>query len=78
MSIIAEMQPGSTEMPPTLCHWPTSGGLHESKPDWSPDRLIWDSLRQACRKPNGIWALDNHAVTMAVFSIGTEVSAFVG
>ena len=29
--------------------------------------LIWDSLRQACRRPNGIRALDNNGVTMSMF-----------
>ena len=50
-----------------LKQWPDSGGVHGSKPNWFLDRLIWDSLRQACRKPNRIWALDNNGGTMATF-----------
>ena len=53
--------------PPTLRQWPTSGRVHESKPNSFPDRRIWHSLRQPCRKPNGFWALDNNGLTMAMF-----------
>ena len=61
-----------------LTQWPNSCGVHGSKPNWFLDRLIWDSLRQACRNSNRIWAWDNNGVTYGHFSIGTEVSAFVG
>ena len=35
---------------PILRQWPTSGGLHEFKPDSSLDRLIWDFFSPGMQK----------------------------